>query len=72
MSFDAQLFQEDMQAALSLLEAHGVSPAKFFVRQATIDAIKTRMIELGYSAEATEAPMVISGVPCHAWIETLQ
>lgn len=71
MNFDAEKFRDDVRIALDLLESHGVTPAKFFVRQATVDAIKARMLELGYSEEETTANLAINGVHCAVWVETL-
>lgn len=72
MEYNAAKFRDDMQTALDLLEAHGVSPAQFFVRQSTLDAIKVNLAECGYMEEQLNTYMNIDGIPCVVWVETLQ
>ena len=71
MNFDAEKFRDDVRTALDLLESHGVTPAKFFIRQATADAIRAKMLEIGYSEEEAAANLAIDGVHCAVWVETL-
>lgn len=72
MEFNAAKFRDDMQTALDLLESHGVSPPQFFVRRSTFDALRTGLLEIGYTKEETDVYLNIGGIPCFAWVETLQ
>ena len=72
MEFNAAKFRDDMQTALDLLESHGVSPPQFFVRRSTFDALRTGLLEIGYTKEETDVYLNIGGITCFAWVETLQ